>query len=617
MRAVAALGLCLWTAHRLAARWSTPDAGRAERWCATAAFLPVVGISTVRVLAGLGLLRPGEILAVFACQAILAGVVSTTRLADRHPLPTFEPAAALPLGVGALTVAIALVAAVGLPIWQWDSLGYHLPFVAFALQAGSLAGVPWQVPYIGSYPHAVELWDLGARALLSGDRWLDAAQLPLALCGAVALAGLARRLKTPPATSAGLGALWLCLPAVFLQLPSAYVDVASAAFFLLAFFWVLAAPTFRSAVLAGLALGLFLDSKPTAPVPALILGLGFAAHAWRAKRPWLPLVTVACAVALGAETYLANIAAHGNPLWPVRLDLGPLHLPGLGTPGDLLASGAAAPHLTGSLPARLARSWTAIDPLPAFDMRVGGFGPLFLLVALPLGLIGAARRGGMWLVGLGAALATPDPTIARFTLPFPALLLALAGGELARWRPAMRSAATGLAAALAGLGLWLALPGLAAGHSLLEVLRWSPASRAAALLPPANADRWVQLRAALTPGTTVALDRAFDLPYLLWRPDLQNRVEVVPDGIEGQPLLDWFESKGISLLVAGRSKPGGQLAEAHSERWAPLFACGASEAECEVYAARPLSPTFRRLASPPDPVLAPEPGSPRAADPSP
>src|SRR6202042_2524451 len=103
MTAFAALGLCLWTAHRLAAGWSTSAAGRAERWCATAVFLPVVGITTMRVLAGLGMLRPWEVLVGFLGLAILAGTGPVTANLDpSSPAPAFEPAAALPLAIGAL-----------------------------------------------------------------------------------------------------------------------------------------------------------------------------------------------------------------------------------------------------------------------------------------------------------------------------------------------------------------------------------------------------------------------------------------------------------------------------------------------------------------------------------
>src|SRR5581483_842982 len=263
--------------------------------------------------------------------------------------------------------------------------------------------VPWDYPYIGSYPHAVELWDLGARSLMHDDRWLDVAQLPLCLCGAAAVAGLARRAKAPGSVAVAAGALWLCLPAIFLQLPTAYVDVASASFFLLAAYWILGNPSLPNAVLGALSLGLFLGSKPAAPIAVAMLGIGFAARCLQPAKLGLPIVAGLLTLAVGGESYIANFARHANPLWPIALDLGPLHFPGRVTLAEVLHAGAAAPHLTGNLPERMFRGWTALFAEPAFDMRVGGFGPLFLLI-LPVGLWGALRRRGLWIVALAASL---------------------------------------------------------------------------------------------------------------------------------------------------------------------------------------------------------------------
>src|SRR5262249_5973137 len=154
-------------------------------------------------------------------------------------------------------------AAAVLPVWQWDSLGYHLPFVNYALQAGSFEGVPEELPYLGTYPHGVEFLFAGFRLVLPDDRFIDLGQIPLGLVGAGPTAAIARRLGAPRSLAAPAGALWLALPAVFLQLPTNYVDVASAAYLLVAVYFVLAPPEPRALLLGGAAVGLFLGSKPT------------------------------------------------------------------------------------------------------------------------------------------------------------------------------------------------------------------------------------------------------------------------------------------------------------------------------------------------------------------
>ena len=97
---------------------------------------------------------------------------------------------------------------------------------------------------------------------------------------------------------------------------------ASAGFFLAAAAFVLGPIDARRVMLAGVAIGLFLGTKPTAPLAVLIL---LAVLAFRARR--------------------------------------------------MAASGANTPHAHGNLAARVVQSWTTIlPPLPVFDMRVGGLG---------------------------------------------------------------------------------------------------------------------------------------------------------------------------------------------------------------------------------------------------
>lgn len=591
-------GLCATTALALAQRWAPTDTPR-DRWLAAAVLLPTVGITSLRVLGGLGWLQGFQVLLWLAALAVLAVVGWRPKAVAWRP-PLGIGAGFLPLGLSAAALGVALVAARVLPVWQWDALGYHLPFVAHALQAGSLAGVPWDAPYLGTYPHGVELWDLGARALLSDDRWLDAAELPLCVTGAVATAGLSRRAGATPPVAVGFGALWLTLPAVFLQLPSAYLDVVAASFLLLALYWLLAPPSLAATVLCALSLGLYLDSKPTALLPTAVLGAVLGLRCWRAGQQRTIFLAAGVVLVLGSETYLMNTLHHGNPLWPIRLSLGRWTLSGKHTLTDVLSSGAKAPHLSGPLPWRIWKAWIAFNPLPTFDMRTGGFGPLFTYLALPVAALGVLRRRGLWLLLLGIPLLTADPAIARYTLAFPAVCLALAAAELSRFSPlgAGRSALPGarfwqpsglaLATGLAALGLWLALPGLTDNqHTLRELWARNRQAREALLLPSTSAPAWAAFRAGLPREATVATDDSFDLRYLLWRPDLGNRVELLPPDVQGDALLSWLDGRGVRFVVASREASVGTLAAAHPERLRPLFPCGASDPTCAVWWLRP------------------------------
>jgi hypothetical protein len=107
----------------------------------------------VRVLGAAGALTTSMLLGagvvVTASVVVAVRIRGLTWLAWRWPVS----AATLPLLlVAACGLAIATVAAYLLPVWQWDALGYHLPYVNFALQHGTFADIPVDVPYLSTYP---------------------------------------------------------------------------------------------------------------------------------------------------------------------------------------------------------------------------------------------------------------------------------------------------------------------------------------------------------------------------------------------------------------------------------------------------------------------------------
>ena len=223
--------------------------------------IAVVGLGTVGRLTGPLLLA---VLAWTSLAVLLVArrrAVLWRRLSWRDAV-NVETAPVLLVGLAA--VVLAVVAAYFLPVWQYDALGYHLPYVNFALQRGTFADIPADVPYLSSYPHIVEDALIFWRALLPDDRLIELAHLMFGLLGALAIATIARQAGARTASAVAAGVIWLTLPAVFLQLPSNYTDVASAALLLTAIAFVLAPVQRTQLLLAGLAIGLFLGSKPNA-----------------------------------------------------------------------------------------------------------------------------------------------------------------------------------------------------------------------------------------------------------------------------------------------------------------------------------------------------------------
>lgn len=563
-----------------------------------AALLMALAYATVAAmgLAEAGVFGRGSILAALALGAFVAWL-----LHKRHPPAelskawSWRPASLGPLLVAALALFIAFAAAWTLPVWQWDSLGYHLPFVNFVLQRGARADVPALIPYLSTYPHNIEYLFLILRALLPNDDLIDIGQVPLGVVGALATAGIADRLGAKREHAVAAGALWLTLPAVFLQLPTNYVDVGSAAYLLLACFWLLTPSSrtdaLRAYLLAALALGLYLGSKPSAPLPTIVVVAALMPRLWKSGRALATAAGAALVLVLGAEAYLRNVLATGNPVWPIAVNFGPLHLPGGSSVEKLLAAGAAAARPQGGFFARILESWTTLGGPYAFDMRLGGFGPVVLLFALPLAVVGlksVARVVGwkvclLWGTAVVASLAHPEPSTARFVLAWPALLLAMAVAALRLWRPATGVVALTVGSLFAGWSLWHAYPSLMPGDdfSLSQLgaqSREALRNRVGADGPP---KKWHAFTGGLGASDVIAYDESFTLPGLLWNRNLSNKVLALPWGLDAASLNNLLEAKRVNYLVAGRDLPAGQLMRQRAAGATPLFACGSDP--CHVF----------------------------------
>jgi hypothetical protein len=544
-------------------------------------------VAGVRLFACVHAATPRGLVALFV---IVAGVVGFYGRRWRFVWPALDRdlAPAPLLVVAAVALTLATVAALWLPVWQWDSLGYHLPFVHFTLAAGGVDGIPHDLAYIGTYPHDVELFFVGLRACLPDDRLIDLGQVPFGLAGAIVTAALARRADATPTVALATGAAWLVVPAVFLQLPTNYVDVATAAFLLAAIYFVTAPPSARHVLLGGLALGLLVGSKPSGPLPALVLFTLMAVRAVRAGHGPAVLGAAALIVTFGGESYLANVWFHHNPVWPVSVDLGPIHLPGKNPIDEVLAAGAAAPHLVGSLPWRFVRSLVALTSAPVFDMRVGGFGPLFLF-ALPFAvatLLGQ-RSVTAW-IALASTVLSPDPAVARYVLAFPAFVLATASPWLIRMSARGRVAMGIGVGVLAALQLVYAAPGLAGeGPSLWSYAGMTDDERAVAVGadgPPLALDA---ARRRVGAGEAFAFDENMDLSDMAWDVSQSYRVVVLPRALAGEALGQTLALESVRVMAVGDEAPAGEWATRHPsefERLSALPAC--RKGSCSLFVRR-------------------------------
>jgi hypothetical protein len=575
-----------------------PTETRRMRWLGglTAAF--ALSVALLQVLFYAGGLTPAVL---FVGLVVTVGLGRFLRRVRRHqeqrppPLPWSELVAALPAcGVALVALGATLISAYWLPIWQWDSLGYHLPFVNFVLQDGGLRGLPVDVGYLSTYPRNVELLFVAMRATLPDDRLIDVGQIPFGLTAAFATAAIARELGATRAASLIAGAAVLTLPAVFLQLPTNYVDVGSAAFFLLAVYFLIAPPTTTSLVLAGLSIGLFLGTKPNAPPSAALLGVVLLVRAKLSNRLKLGAVGLLLAGALGTEAYLAQLIRHGNPVWPAIVKIGPWELPGTISVTELLSSGAGAQKVYGSMPVRIFSSWTNLSSLPTFDMRVGGLGQVFWLAA-PLALVGLVRRRSVLLVAVvGISVVAADPAVVRYIFQFPALVLALAAAEVCHWLTrasllartrlllgrVVGGAVAVLPAACGVYQLCYAFPGLTGeGPPLFHYAHLTWAEREWAVGANGRPTSFVEARQKLAPGELAVYDRALWLPYLMWRSDAANRVARIPDGADRETVSALLDRPDARLIAVGHDQPARPVILERSE-YRALFEC---REPCTVY----------------------------------
>jgi hypothetical protein len=483
-----------------------------------------------------------------------------------------------------LPILLAFFAARLIPVWQWDSIGYHLPFVNFAIQGRSLDAVPPDLRYISTYPHNIELGMIALRLLIPDDRLVDVAQIPYGAAGAAltcaicaTLAGSSVSNSTRFRFGAFAGASWLAMPCVFLQLPTNYVDVGTAAALLGAVFFLLLTPiSFMSLVFGSISLGIFIGSKPSAPLAAAVLATVAAWRAFRAHQLKTFLATSALAMVFGGEMYLSMLIRHGNPVWPVEVKLGPWTLPGTHRVDELLAAGAALPKASGSLLQRLWQSWTTLRTPMAFDMKLGGLGLAFLLAA-PIAVFALMRRRNVIVcVAVGVGFVTIDPSWSRYVLGGAAVVVALAWAELShlQWSRWWMTAAASTLVCFELTRAWQGLGG--DGRSVDAYLSLSDEERRVEVGPHGKPLAYRRLWSQIHATQSIAFDEDFEFPGLLWDPQHRYTVHALPRMNTTADLEAWCQAHRVTALAVGPHHR--QLLQAG---WNKAFDC--RSAECAVF----------------------------------
>jgi len=222
---------------------------------------------------------------------------------------------------GALGLVSALAPPSGL---DWDGLAYHLAVPKMYLARHSIFYVPFMSH--SNFPFLTEmLYTIG---LSFGS--VSVAKLfhfSMYIASAAAVYCLCRRHLSPLA--GGVGALlFMSVPVVFWEAGSAYTDIATALYMILAVYAVLNwEETDRASwlVLAGLMSGFALGTKVLATVPIaamcvwVLVASGFSRRWGRGIR--LSLLLGCIAILVGSPWYIKSYVYTGNPVYPFLYDI--------------------------------------------------------------------------------------------------------------------------------------------------------------------------------------------------------------------------------------------------------------------------------------------------------
>ncbi len=570
--------MCLGSGWLVAAALH-PERGVLHRLIATLLVAPALILVAMQALGLLGLLRPvwlGLVApVVFAVpawrawrrlgrervMALLRSDVGAPARLFREAWREREPAVlTVVAAAGVLLFGVLLVWVYR--SWTWDPAWYHVPITAYAIQTGALDWIETSVPWTQSHPKNIELLAAWNCIFPMDDRLDDSSQLPFAVLGAAVTAAWARRAGASRSFAAGVGAAWVLLPPIFLQVWSTHVDVACGAFLSAAVFFLLGKPERRDRWMCLLALGLYAGTKMTGAFHLLMLAPWVVARGAvelrdargeRARLVGDMGLSVLALMAVGSFKYFQNLWKTGNPLWAfkVKLPLLGTELPGQFDPAGFYgAKPGESPLFFGSAEAfkQLLRSWYVDVPVFWPDVRTGGFGPVFAWLLVPCVVLLALElvRPGRWRVHLpilalfAAALSVQAAWWPRFVVGAATAGLVALGvvhGRL-RWRPLR----WGLSLAFLGLTAFTFWQGASAqvrqvdlfnyaGH-FRTVLRASPEERATLrVVPWLWPTKWAQLKEReLKAGDVVVYDQSVRFLAELFTRDYRTRVEYVPSG---------------------------------------------------------------------------------------
>ncbi len=532
LNAFSFMGFALWLARK---RWPLLD-------ILVGSFLLLIAevLSTEMLLAGVGRLRGQEAITVFLTLSVGMWIwirqdIFSSLIWIKKQIR--ESCAKLPWYGWSFPILMAfiliwsLLSARYVPALSWDALMYHIPIGALRLQEGSWERLPSSWAWIEGYPQTSEMLITWILLLSKSQILANAVQWPFLLFGALSLISLARKLRADILPSIAGSLVWFAAPVSILQSHAALNDLIIAALYWMGLnFAFRRPPTPLSTLLSGIAAGFMIGSKVTAFGLAGVLG-GFTL--WRLKevtdRRTILLAFLVGWIGFGllnSYWYIANWQQTGNPLWPLNVHLGPLHLKGGFSPEGYASR--YTPPLIVNRP--FWQQWWTVWMEPsayyAPGAKLSGFGPLWIVLGLPSIFIWACleRKGWSFILSSFLLLAVqPLSWHTRYVLFLPGL----GSIALARVLSQLRSWAKGSILILLIAGTIFSFLVTVSFNNLKYV--WLPDAYRTPVLSGwpllGGAYRWMETNTQAP--STIVYGGAISFVAPLWGEDLRHTVQYV------------------------------------------------------------------------------------------